>query len=353
VYKTNSMISVAPEQNFNLYRIKDLFSQNSKSSQTQTQLKKQTTTTKFTLDEKLLAMNQIFNLFYDSNSNLLKMASKLDREINQSMLLFGHTYTRSSLSGGNDLEYKFMAQVIKIYELNLRIKCATCNFLHNSCSCKDKTGKIRYEIEMSLLVDDHTSILRLNYSNLNYNFQQSNMQSNLFNSISNYLILILKDYLNEIRMPACPSCLNFDGQAAANNARLYQIFREKINSYFNATSETSVSNLSIDSNHENSLFNTDVKCDIYKTVYDYLLCTVLDNFYTFYIDLSDTFNLKEIEKHQLNSKHYSKLGGGGSHFRAKSNFNCFKLSDLDSNEQYKSILNLKCSKFLPSSVEFS
>lgn len=45
--------------------------------------------------------------------------------------------------------------------------------------------------------------------------------------------------------------------------------------------------------------------------------------------------------------------GGYKQFKSKNEFNHFRLSDLPTNEQFKSTLTLRCFKFIPINVDLS
>lgn len=252
----------------------------------------------------------------------------------------------------NDGFIKIYGQIVKIYELNLRLKCKICSNLISSCNCETKNEKKSYNFEFStsLLVDDHSSTIRLNYSNLNIDLKSK--QSNFFYLISDFLNKILSN-LNEIKMIPVPSHIN-SNESNSNEldrtSKVYQNIKEKLNdlSGFSADQNNSDSNGTINNsilssslnNHDSSfIFENVVKLDIYKTLYDYLNFNILDKHFLFYIDINDLDNLRELgNSYENNPKKLNQY---------------FRISDFYSNKQYKSVLNLKCENFLPTEIGFA
>lgn len=62
------------------------------------------------------------------------------------------------------------------------------------------------ELNATFLIDDHTSVIRVQYSNYNYDFKGHDSQ--LFGPIGPGLKQILFKYLNEIKMPNIPIYFN-------------------------------------------------------------------------------------------------------------------------------------------------
>ena len=131
-----------------------------------------------------------------------------------------------------------------------------------------------------------------------------------------------------------------------NNTRIFNALKEKLKAtstecdVFSSNETTSNFTLS-ETNLENSLsanfFDSQVKLDIYKTVYDYFFYTILNKYYVFYFDANDVSNERESRSHSFKAT---------SSLKAKPNFDYFKLSEINANEQYKSILNAKCYQFV-------
>ena len=97
----------------------------------------------------------------------------------------------------NEGKLKVYAQVVRIYDLSIRIKCTECDNLANSCGCKSDNKTHRTEVSASFLVDDHTSLIKLSYSNYHFDFKYH--PSEMFEPIGDYLHSILLIYLNEIK----------------------------------------------------------------------------------------------------------------------------------------------------------
>ena len=191
-------------------------------------------------------------------------------------------------------------------------------------------------------------IFCLNLCSNRYFINNNFIRHVLLAPIGNFLKIILGKYLNEIRMPIeIPlkiDLFNSNNESDENdsNTRIFNALRDKIKS--NSTisdrgsNETATNFTYNDSNLDISsslnFFESQAKVDIYKTIYDYFFFTVLNKYYLFYFDQMDESNKYECQS--INSKR----------LKAKSNFNYFKLSQLSTNEQYKSILNMKCYKFI-------
>ncbi len=224
-------------------------------------------------------------------------------------------------NSGKNEKLKIYAQVVRIYDLSIRVMCTECDYLANSCSCKSANKSHRIEFSMSFLIDDHTSLIKLNYSSYNFDFKYH--PSEMFEPIGDYLNSILLGYLNEIKLANIPVQLNTAEIVSNNesdyiialNRKIYEDIKQKI-----SQSETDT-NVSITSNSLENFFENNVKLDLCKTLYDYLVNCFLEKYFLFYIE---------------NNKSNSRL---------KPELSLFKLSDLNSNQQYKSILNAKCYDF--------
>jgi hypothetical protein len=315
--------------------------------------------------EKLNDLDSIFVNFYLRNNN--ESAWGEMKEIDDSKfrlgLLFKGDGSNENMVENDAQNVKLLAQIVRIYEFNLKLKCKLCNNLVSSCKCDDLKSKLnqnrrdvlgnvnkyRIELHVTFLVDDHTSLLKLNYTDIDYDLKTN--QSGLFSPISNYLILILAKYLNEINLPvSVPVQVNADESQNDSSLRVIQAIRSNLKnnelSYLGRNNLAPIKN-SNDSTINNSFFNSNdsffdnqAKVDIYKTVYDYLFYTILDRYYLFYVDLSDARNIKEL--HAINRANFKTN-------KSKSDYNLVRLSELNaaSNEQYKSILNIKCYKLKP------
>jgi hypothetical protein len=189
--------------------------------------------------------------------------------------------------------------------------------------------------------------------------QKNTSRHILLAPISNFLKVILGKYLNEIKMPInIPLQLDLNGGGGGgggshtdssdehqSNIRIFNALKEKMkatstsNDIFSSNETTTNFTLS-ETNLENSLsanfFDSQVKLDIYKTVYDYFFYTILNKYYVFYFDANDACNERESR-----SRTFKAIS-----LRTKPNFDYFKLSEINTNEQYKSILNVKCYKFI-------
>jgi hypothetical protein len=197
---------------------------------------------------------------------------------------------------------------------------------------------------MAILVDDHTSQLKLNYSCSNYDPKLLN-HSNIFGKFGTALIRMLGKYMSEVSMPPVPMTFTADDNRSAEE-KIFQLIQEKVNA--GGCTNITLNNSAIELIDASSSFHV-IKMDIYKAIYDYLLFTCIDKFFVFYIDPSDVDNVREMQK--LSSV---QIGGQNNKmFKPKNLYNSFRLCDINSNEQFKSTLLLRCFKFVPLSVEFA
>lgn len=251
---------------------------------------------KFNRFECLNNLDFIYNNFY-SDLNLNKASSKL-------VLLDSDKKTNLLLQ----TKLQVLAQIIRIYDLTLRIKCVTCCKLASLCACTDVSKQFKIELNMTFLIDDHTSLIKLNYSNFNFNFKYN--QSGLFSSIGEQLHSILLNYLNEIKL---------------TNLQTTSMDLIEYNNSNNNKQDTTI--LQSNNNDLDFFFENNVKPDIYKCLSDYLMNCFLEKYFLFQIDYSNEYE--------------------SSRTRFKTEFSLFKLSQLASNnEQFKSILNVKCFEFI-------
>jgi len=246
---------------------------------------------KFNRFECLNELDFIYNNFYSD----LNLASNKLLDSNKKTNLLLQT------------KLQVLAQIIRIYDLTLRIKCVTCCKLASLCACTDVSRQIKIELNMTFLIDDHTSLIKLNYSNFNFNFKYN--QSGLFSSIGEQLHSILLNYLNEIKLTNI------------------QTTSMDLIEYNNQNNKQDTTILQSSNNDLDFFFENNVKPDIYKCLSDYLMNCFLEKYFLFQIDYSNEYE--------------------SSRTRFKTEFSLFKLSQLASNnEQFKSILNVKCFEFI-------
>lgn len=199
-------------------------------------------------------------------------------------------------------------------------------------------------------------MLKLNYTNLNFDLKSQN-NSNLFAKIADQLYKFLADYLNQINLPTVPfaSQTNSQDGYATYERKLYECFKEKINSGVEKTAQYGANNrevtylneTNLNYSHGESSFFSVLNADIYKTLYDYLLYACIDKYFIFYVDLNDLNNIKEMQRLYNNN---SSSNTNNPRIN-KSNYFYFRLDELNTNEQYKSMLSIKCDKFVPMEVE--
>lgn len=83
-------------------------------------------------------------------------------------------------------------------------------------------------------------------------------------------------------------------------------------------------------------FENNVKPDIYKTIYDYVVNCVIDKYFVFYVDGNLCNELSRGKRDEV--------------IRNKISSSLFKLSSVSTNEQFKSMFTMKCFKFLPNKI---
>lgn len=129
-YKSNTTLSAIFRQDFNL--LNELVETDIINSTLELSNQK----AKKTLFENLSELNSIYEHFYlNPIASLGANAADLDDSEYQFNLLF-----KCSDKSESQL-VKIMAQIIKISDLELRIKCRICSLLASSCSCSDKESK--------------------------------------------------------------------------------------------------------------------------------------------------------------------------------------------------------------------
>ena len=268
-------------------------------------------------NEAIIKNETIFDSLNNLNFTFNDLYSKLDDyKLDKKKLLFKNT---------NKL--KILGQIVRIYDLTLRIKCSNCNLLANSCCCAQKMNKI--ELCATFLIDDHSSLIKLNYSNSNFDFKYH--QSNLFAAIGDYLNTILLDYLNEIKLTNIPIQLNLNELSSDTcesdyfinlNNKIYNEIKQKIsNSETDSTLKSNETTINSSINDLDHFYENNVKLDLHKTLYDYLINCFIEKYFIFHI-----------EKNEIVSKNINK-------------FSLFKLSQMNTNEQYKAILTVNCVEF--------
>ena len=315
VYKSNSNVSPSFYQNFNFLN----FSPNRDKNMVQT-----STTKKKDFFHTIESFDHLYNNVY-SSSFKNDASFKID-------LLFKNSNI-DHICGSSIL---VLAQIQKIFNLQLRLKCKSCNSLANSCKCEHlksngfkKFEDTKYKVEFSVifLIDDHSSTLKITYNHSDYDLKRSD----LFDKISDQINLILFNYLNEIQLPNVPiqfnnmneSCNENDYDIAnVINKKTYESIKEKLS----RNEKLEYPNGSCLNDDVDGFFENNVKQDIYKTIYDFLFFSVLDKYFVFNIDINQNEFLKNSSKSKLEAS-------------------LFKLSEINSNEQFKSVFYFKCNNF--------
>jgi len=141
--------------------------------------------TKRTIFDNLNELDTIFESFYyrkeffQDNPN--NDALTLDASYRQKILFNNEKFTTSgSLGASKDAQsFKILAQIVRVYEFCIRIKCRQCGHLASACHCNGfKVGKqidadkCRVEVEFVFLIDDHTSLLKCSFTDLDFDLKK-------------------------------------------------------------------------------------------------------------------------------------------------------------------------------------
>ena len=130
---------------------------------------------KLTLHDRLNdELDTIYESFYLRAPCLPTSPHSLDR--------LGLLFRPSSDEFEDDTQnIKFLAQITRIYEFCVRVRCRTCSHLAQSCLChgfeimasKKCVDMTRYRVEMNATfqVDDHTSLLKISYAETDFDFK--------------------------------------------------------------------------------------------------------------------------------------------------------------------------------------
>lgn len=285
--------------------------------------------------DKIANLNTIYESFYTNQNKI-----DLDDSYSRLNLIFKTT---------NEKGLKIIGQILKIYELTIRLKCKFCNYLADSCICNSSScsssssslstenkitktfidpHKYKVEFNISFLIDDNTSLLRVNYTD--FDFDLKSMYSNIFYNIPDYIGQILLKYLNELYIPILPINNFNDSDDNYEENLLKSIQHSKLNNRDTAYSgdSTNLENFFGSNNKEDR-----VKSDIYKTLYDFLSNTIISRYFVFNITPNATITKYYNQKLKLNQQ-FLKINEGEKHQLFKSvqmaNCNFFKpLDNLD------------------------
>jgi hypothetical protein len=102
--------------------------------------------------------------------------------------------------------FKFLGQVLHIYDMELKLFCTQCCLISNMCKCSSKL-KIRIDFQAKFLIDDHTGHIKVNYKNGNLNLNDKKFSP--FIGISSFLFDLLKIF-GSLRLPNIPICLGYN-----------------------------------------------------------------------------------------------------------------------------------------------
>ncbi len=296
--------------------------------------------------------NEVLN---NKPENILKQAKliydKLDSldNINESFYTNQHkidfndanTRLKFLFENSNEKCLKIIGQILKIYELTIRLKCKFCTNLADMCICDSSSSsfssdhgnkntkvvidsyKYKIELNITFLIDDNTSLLKVIYTNLDFDLKSIN--SNVFYHISEYITQILLKYLNELYIPILPIQIFNDLDQNYDENLLKSMRQSKF-----SKKDTTIND---NTNFENSFYATNnedrVKSDIYKILYDYLSNKIVNRYFVFNIS----------QNGKVISKYYNQ--------KSKLNQQFVKLNEGDTNQLFKSIQTVNCNFFNP------
>ena len=316
--------------------------------------RQQVATDRHSVHALLADASYIFDCFYSTDSLPPTKADLRETQIDQASfdrayrlhLLFKHSgHTDNGVEHTNRpmaaTIMRLVAQLIKIYELSVRVTCKRCERLASSCNCSPRCANVnkadksallemshlfRVQVRMKCLVDDHTSMLKISHVDADYQWRSGD----IFRDIGDQLFLILVKYLNEIKLPSMPIASDVDAldairaQIRTNDGTPTTIdhnYKENHNS--NAT----VALPDDDDDDNNNRFEQCVKVDVYKTLCEHVSSTLLDKYLVFHVDTSEPANVSALQQRIVRNHHQAP-------------FELVKMSELAASQQYKSIFNL-------------
>jgi hypothetical protein len=178
-YRSNTNMSVEFEQGLDLFNFKeDVYNVKSLDD---VKLSQCGVIKKKNIFENLDQVDTIFECFYFKKD--VFNSTKTDVRFEQldanyrRKILFNNEYVNGNVSNDSQC-VKILAQIVKIYEFCIRIKCRTCFHLANACHCNGfeihkqiDISKYRIELEALFLIDDHTSVLKCNFADLDFDLK--------------------------------------------------------------------------------------------------------------------------------------------------------------------------------------
>lgn len=178
-YRSNTNMSVAFEQDLDLFNFNDeVYSVKALDEVKPSQfggIKKKN------IFENLNQIDTIYECFYFKkdifNSTKTDVRfEQLDANYRRKML-FNNEYVNGNVSRDSQC-VKILAQIVKIYEFCIRMKCRTCFHLASACNCNGfeihkqiDISKYRIELEALFLIDDHTSVIKCNFIDLDFDLK--------------------------------------------------------------------------------------------------------------------------------------------------------------------------------------
>ena len=107
-------------------------------------------------------------------------------------------------------KFRFLAQILNIFDMELKLFCTQCSLIFNMCKCLSKINS-RIDFQAKFLIDDHTGQIKVNYKNENLNLNDK--QFALFGGISSFLFDLLKIFGN-LRVDSIPICRSYNQKSS-------------------------------------------------------------------------------------------------------------------------------------------
>ena len=187
------------------------------------------------------------------NEKLVESSDKLLESDNKRLIEIFNTFDKIyDLQMGKNMskkKFKFFAQILQIFDMQLQLMCTQCSLIYNMCKCSSKNNN-RIELLAKFLIDDHTGVIKTNYKN--ENFSLTDRQFGIFSGISAILLSLLKIF-GTLKLDSIPICYKYNHAVS---------FCEIVN------------------HKPNINLNTN-QIEFMKVVHDFLYYTIINKYYQF------------------------------------------------------------------------
>lgn len=211
---------------------------------------------------------------------------------------------------------KFLAQLLQIYDFQLSLICLKCNLVYNLCQCNKQVtnnNTTRLELQGKFLIDDHTGTIKLTYKCNNFNLNDK--QFTIFNSISSYLLKLLRIY-GKLYLDSVPICQRYNSSV---------IFSDYIRNTSNKKP------ININNNNASSINNPKYEIEFMESIHNYLYNTILNKYYQF--EVSYNCNQSVIKRFSLNCLYMlnnNLLRENEKNLKAALNIDCYNIVSFNS-----------------------